>query len=311
MLYQKVRPVRFEEVVGNGAIVSSLISVVNSKDRPHAFLFAGPSGCGKTTLARILATELGADEAMGVQELNAANTRGIDTIRDVTKNAGLRPFSGEAKVVIFDESHQLTKAAQEGLLKVIEDCPSHMYFMFCTTDPGRLITTLKNRCAQYTVQTMIRKSLVSLLTNVCEKEKIEIKEDLVKAIARAADGCPRQALMYLEAVKDIKDIDDAYDIIEKGTEYDATVWDLCALLMSDPKIREKKYKEAAELVSLLDEEPESIRRAILSHLSKKIVKMELEDARDVVHLLNIFSTSTYSGGRPQLIALVIQACIGE
>ena len=145
-LHIKYRPQTWDEIKGNEAVVEGLESQFSSKskkNRPHVFLFYGPSGCGKTTLARIVKDELECSEA-NFNELNVANTRGIDTIREVIQFSHYSTFDGSPRIFLFDEAHKLTNDAQNALLKVLEDTPPKVYFILCTTDPKKIIKTIRN-----------------------------------------------------------------------------------------------------------------------------------------------------------------------
>lgn len=313
MLYQSSRPETLDDFVGNKATVSALRAILRkgSVSRPHAILFHGPTGCGKTTLARILAKEFGCD-SLGIIELNAANTRGIDTIRDLAKNAFVGVLGGEAKVYILDESHQLTSAGQEALLKVIEDVPEHCYFIFCTTEPQNIIKTVRNRCAEFQVGSLGRKQIVEVLMNACNKNKLDMKTGLLEAIAEVADGSPRRALVHLENVLDMDNEEDILDMLVRGTEVQSGIFDLCKYLRMGEEARRRKWQAIVETAYTIEEEPEGIRRALLSFLSKELVKCTKEEkAQDLANLMRIFSTSTYYGGKPQFMALIARACFGD
>jgi len=116
-------------------------------------------------------------QIFGIEELNASNTRGIDTVRNVTIGAASAPLAGKVKVYILDESHQLTPAAQQALLKILEDCPLHTYFIFCTTDPEMLIKALRNRCTEFVVKSLRDKQLTLLLNDTTKKLNLKIDED--------------------------------------------------------------------------------------------------------------------------------------
>jgi len=310
MIYQLVRPENFDEIVGNAATIGVLKGIFrqSSDKHPHTILLYGPSGCGKTTIARILAKQFGSNE-QSIFELNAANTRGIDTIREITVNAHLLGMGSTTKTYILDESHQLTNAAQEALLKIIEDNPSHCYFILCTTEPQNLLKTIRNRCSEYEVNLLSSGEILELLINTVKKLNIVINHEILEGISYTAEGCPRTALVQLEQVIDIKDVDEALEFLVKGTEKDANVIDLCKLLLMAPEYREKKWKRIIEIYSLLEDDSEKIRRSILTFLFNKLKKIDnVKDAKDITKLLQIFSTSVFYGGKSQLGALVARAC---
>ena len=314
MLYQKYRPSTLDEFVGNAALVETLKSFFqrDKNTLPHALLFSGPSGCGKTTLARGLAKMLGCDGTYGIVEYNAANTRGIDTMRELVSHVSIRPFAGKIKAYILDESHQITDVAQQALLKVIEDNPSYAYFMFCTTEPQNIIATLKNRCTQFEVSSLSRKEIGKLLDDVCLKEQLKIDGEVLSAVARSCNGSPRSALVLLEKISKLSDFNDQLDILYKGTQFDDTIWDLCQILCANPDIRKKKWKEAFRMLKGLEQDPEAIRRAILGHLSKRILELEdVQDASDVGYLLQVFSLRAVFSGKGDLFGMVSRACFGD
>jgi len=205
-LQTKYRPKTFEEFLGNGAVVRGLKTLLAKREgMPHAFLFTGPSGAGKTTLARILAAELKCVDSE-FYELNTANTRGIDTVREIIDGAAYEPLLGDVKVYLFDECHMLTKEGQEALLKFLEDTPPHVFVVLCTTEPEKLNTTTKNRCSQWTVELLKEGLLVKLLDRVLAGENKTVDPQVKESIAIVADGCPRQALQILGQVIDIPDM---------------------------------------------------------------------------------------------------------
>ncbi len=311
-LYQQVRPKTFSEVIGNEATVSSLQDMLRKKKNiPTAFLFYGPSGCGKSTLGRILAKELGAEEN-GIIELNAANTRGIDTIRDIAAQAPMRSFMSAVKVFILDESHQLLSASQQALLKVIEDCPPHVFFIFCTTNPGNIIDTIKTRCAQYEVGLLSRKKMLIVLQNALKSVGGKVDPDVLAVIADTANGSSRTALVSLEKVLEMEDPDMALKVVTKNTIYDESVYTLCKMLTGTPAVRLKKWKEVLATFNKLSDDSESIRRAILGHVSDVLVRVEdMEDAKDLAMIIQIFSENTFYGGKAQLFAMITRACFGN
>jgi DNA polymerase III subunit gamma/tau len=289
-LHIKYRPKSFEEFIGNDSVIESLKSVLyNESIRPHTYLFTGPSGCGKTTLARILKTELGCSD-WDFTEMNTANTRGIDSIREVISNCGFASFKGNAKVYLFDEAAKLTNEAQNALLKIIEDTPSHVYFILSTTDPEKLLKTIRTRCSTYQLRPLQRSKITRLLRSVCEKEGAKISVDTLKEIARVSEGSPRQALVILGQVIGIQDPEEIMKVIEEGSVKESQVIDLCRLMLEG---RKEKWKEMSELLKGIEAEPETVRYAVLGYLNT--VLLNRGDDR-VVELIELFSESfMYSG----------------
>ena len=168
-LYRKYRPQTFAEVVGQEAVVRTLTNAIEQGKVRQAYLFAGPRGTGKTSLARILAkgincaqgptaspdntchacTSITSGTSLDVIEMDAASQRGIDDIRDIRDRVVLQPVEGRSKIYILDEAHQLTDAAWNALLKLIEEPPPHLVFVFCTTELQKVLPTVRSRCQTF------------------------------------------------------------------------------------------------------------------------------------------------------------------
>jgi len=314
MLYQEVRPDSLGKIVGNASTLSSLIKMLQQPEnkRPHAILLKGPSGCGKTTVARILAKEFGSTELTTI-ELNGANTRGIDTIREIASNIHLSGIGGSVKTYILDESHQATAAAQEALLKIIEDCPPHCYFILCTTEPQNIIKTVRNRCTEYELGLLSNTQIRQLLGLVCDDQKITVHDDILEGIVCTCEGSPRAALVSLEQVMHMENVGEAFELLVKGSEKDVNLFDFMKMLLMSPEIRQQRWKQILLKFTELDGDNEVIRKSILTFLVNNLKKLDVKDieiAKDMAKLLNIFSSNTFYGGKSALAALVISACLG-
>ncbi len=310
MLYQQLRPRTLDEVVGNKATVAGLRTVLASDDKPHVFLFTGPSGCGKTTLARILATELGCD-VIDFIEMNAAQTRGIDAIRELERIVALRPWGGKARLVLMDEAHMLTTAAQNCLLKILEDIPKHQYFALSSTDPDRIIATIRNRCALYVLKLLRPPEMKQLLENSVEKLReqsrgtIDIEPEVLELIRSAAEGSPRQALIMLEQVMDM-DAEEALESLASGVVIRRGTKDLCQCLM-------KGYRnggDAFKILSKIEGEPEQIRRAVVGYLAVVVSKKGITAVDTPTgRALNCFlRADTFRNGKAALVGAILQFC---
>jgi DNA polymerase-3 subunit gamma/tau len=217
-LYRKYRPQDFDEVVGQEAIVRTLKNAISSNQVRQAYLFAGPRGTGKTSLARILAKGLNCVQgptpnpdkvcnpcvtiangtSLDVVEMDAASQRGIDDIREIRERVVLQPAEGRYKVYILDEAHQLTDAAWNALLKLIEEPPPHLVFVFCTTDLSKVLPTVRSRCQTFVFQRPRLPELVRLLRRVADGEGINVPDQALALIARGARGSFRDAVSTLD-----------------------------------------------------------------------------------------------------------------
>lgn len=219
-LYRKYRPLDFDEVVGQEAVVRTLRNAIERDLVRQAYLFAGPRGTGKTSLARIVAKSLNCEQgptatpcrectscrtiaagtSLDVVEMDAASQRGIDDVREIRERVVLQPVQGRYKVYILDEAHQLTAAAFNALLKLIEEPPPHLVFIFCTTELAKMIETVRSRCQTFLFQRPRLAELARLLRRVADGEGIETPEAALALIARSARGSFRDAVSTLDQI---------------------------------------------------------------------------------------------------------------
>jgi DNA polymerase-3 subunit gamma/tau len=217
-LYRKYRPLDFEDVVGQDAVVRTLRNAIELDQLRQAYLFAGPRGTGKTSMARILAKALNCaagptatpdkvchacvsianGTSLDVIEMDAASQRGIDDIREIRERVILQPAEGRYKVYILDEAHQLTDAAWNALLKLIEEPPPHLVFVFCTTDLAKVLPTVRSRCQTFVFARPRLPELVRVLRRIADAEKIEVPDAALALIARGGRGSFRDAVSTLD-----------------------------------------------------------------------------------------------------------------
>jgi DNA polymerase-3 subunit gamma/tau len=217
-LYRKYRPQTFDEVVGQEAVVRTLTNAVEQGKVRQAYLFAGPRGTGKTSLARILAKAVNCEHgptaspdntchacvaitsgtSLDVIEMDAASQRGIDDIREIRDRVVLQPVEGTYKVYILDEAHQLTDAAWNALLKLIEEPPPHLLFVFCTTELQKVLPTVRSRCQTFVFQRPRLPELVRKLRRIADGEQIDVPDAALALIARGGRGAYRDAESTLD-----------------------------------------------------------------------------------------------------------------
>jgi DNA polymerase-3 subunit gamma/tau len=218
-LYRRYRPQRFAEVKGQGHVVLGLRNAVRDDRVAHAYLFSGPRGTGKTSTARILAKALNCakpeegepcghcdsciDIARGasldVHELDAASNNGVDAMRDLVARASLAT-PGKWKVYIVDEVHMLSTAASNALLKTLEEPPDHVVFVLATTDPQKVLPTIRSRTQHFEFHLLEASTLDTLLTDIAKDAHLELPADGIEAAVRRAHGSARDALSALDLV---------------------------------------------------------------------------------------------------------------
>ena len=211
VLARKYRPKTFDEVVGQEHVTNALKSAIAANKAAHAFLFSGPRGVGKTTCARILAKEINkaapqqnagaldfGGENMDVIEIDGASNRGIDEARAIRESAMFMPMSGGYKFYIIDEVHMLTEPAFNALLKTLEEPPAHVKFIFATTDPEKVPTTIRSRCQHFHFKRLSMDVIKAQLKAICKAEGLTVDDEALFAIARAAQGGMRDALGILD-----------------------------------------------------------------------------------------------------------------
>jgi len=220
-LYNKYRPLSLEMIVGQDAVKRVLRGQIKRKEISHSYLYIGGAGTGKTTIARIFSAMLcdtngptlipnvedenvkqifSGRSGIDVTEIDAASNRGIDNAREIKKSADFPPINMRYKIWIIDECHGLTKDAWQALLKVIEEPPPHVIFIFCTTEGDLVQETIKTRCTTLTFRELTTPEIFGAIKSIAEKEGYKASDEVLKMIASSAKGSMRQAITSLEHV---------------------------------------------------------------------------------------------------------------
>ncbi len=218
-LYRKYRPSVFADVIGKKQVTVPLSNALESGKTHHAYLFSGPRGCGKTSSARIMARSLNCEKgptpnpcgqcqsckdlvangpgSIDVIELDAATHGLVDDARDLRDKAFFAPVQSKYKIYIIDEAHQLGPGAANALLKVVEEPPPHVIFIFATTEPEKLISTIRSRTHHYPFRLVPPGTLATHLEGICESEGVKVAKGVLPLVVRASGGSVRDALSVL------------------------------------------------------------------------------------------------------------------
>ena len=302
-LHLQYRPSTFDEVIGNRTLVTSLSGMLKDKEScPHSFLLHGPTGCGKTSIARIIAKELGCHEN-NLNEIDSAQFRGIDTIRDLRINCQLAPLGGGVKVYVIDECHALTGIASDAFLKTLEDTPRHVYFILCTTDPQKLSPTIKGRCSQFQTSSLTENEMESLLRKIVLAENETLDQEVIDQIINDSQGLPRNALQILEQVLSVPErrrLKLAKQVAAEQSESIA----LCRALING----DNWNKISVILKGLKGQDPEGVRRVVLGYATSVLLNKENDIAGTV---LECFEEPLYNVGFPGLVLACYRVVKGE
>jgi len=298
-LYKKHRPKALRAMVGNEETVLTVQNLLSNNRLPHTLLLHGPSGCGKTTLARILRKELNCSE-MDFKEINAADFRGIDMVRDINRAMHSAPLGGKSRIWLIDESHKLSSDAQNAFLKALEDTPSHVWFILCTTDPDKLLKTIRTRSCELSLQPLSQSEMSNLLTKVQKREKIELPEAVLDHIIDLSFGSPRQALVMMDKVIGLEEKDMKLAIENQARMENESI-DLCRAL-----IQKKSWKEIGSILLGLTEDPEKTRWAVLNYCWTILVKGEKNSAEAFL-IIDAFQEPFYNSGKAGLASAAYEA----
>lgn len=314
------RPCKTSEILGNSTNANMIRKGLDNNNLPHTMLFTGDAGCGKTTAARIIALGLNCESSetptsdpclecrscrsildlnsMDITEVNVGQSGGKDAVDNIARDLPSAPFGSRFKVIIFDEAHKLTSAAQDLLLKIIEDGYFHVYFIFCTNHPEKLTDAFISRCNAMHFSRISTDLILEMLQNVAEFEAMMYKSEVLKYIAEESRGVPRNALVWLKQVDD------------EGTWTLESVKNIVGILMdeSDPKVVEiskailkGSFKDAFNIYDKIKakNQAESVRIGIAAYLAGCLKRAQRYGEADrFSQALDILTQPIFEQGKP-------------
>lgn len=242
----KYRPQAFDEVLGNAAGIRSLEDAIKGTTCPHAFIFSGPAGLGKTTLARIIASNLGAE----VREVCSALDSGVDDTKGIAEQAQFAPLTADKVMYILDECHAITKRGWDPLLKLIEDPPPHFYVALCTTEVNKIPASIKSRCFHLDLKPCKSDEIEGLLDMVAQVEGWIVDNTVFNAIVKAATGQPRKGLSILQAGRLCQNVEELATIVASVESEDSPAIALMQLLFSG----NRNWDRIRELLSQIEDD---------------------------------------------------------
>ncbi len=305
-LFKKYRPKLLKEVVGQPDACSVLKSLIDKNKVPQSLLFTGPSGCGKTTLARIMKDKLECADSC-FYEKNAADFNGIEMVREIRSTIRLAAVGSKCKIYFLDECQDLTKAAQNALLTYLEHPPKHVYFFLATTDPAKLLTTVKTRCTEIRCSALTDKALTELVQRVAKAEDLELSDEVTERLVDAAEGSGRKALVLLHQISEIEEEDDQLTAIAKSTS------NIDAIELARMLCRKGiKWPTVAKLIKQInptDDDAERIRRLILSYYNGVLLGGGVLSDRAFL-ILDSFRDNFYECGKAGLTLACYELVVG-
>ena len=309
-LYRKYRPNTLDELVGQPDAVALITEQIKKKNLGHAYLFSGPRGVGKTSLARIIATTIGCDPVFDITEIDAASHNKVDDIRELNDSVNFIASSpGKKRVFILDEVHMLSNAASNAFLKTLEEPPEHVIFILATTEPERVIETIRSRTTHLAFKRIGNEEIITSLEKISKQEKIKLSKELLEYISNQSEGSLRDAINLFEQTYSTfgnkATIEELYSILGKVTTSDLFqivqamgTQDTSTVL----KILRNNYKSGLQAIDILNSVtdlfrnlfyfkylPEDENFTSLSNSEKELVENcnEIISAKDLSRILDM------------------------
>ena len=291
---RKYRPRTFKDVLGQDHVVRTLCNAIEQQRLAHAYLFVGPRGTGKTSTARIFAKalnctdgpkvdfdpdedvcmEIAEGRSLDVQEIDGASNRGIDNIRDLRDNVQFAPTRGKYRIIYIDEVHMLTKESFNALLKTLEEPPSHVMFIFATTEPHKILPTILSRCQRFDLRPIPTNIIADHLVNIAANEGVTLTPQAAYAIATVAEGGMRDAQSMLDQLVsfcgnhiDEQNVNDIFGVTGRDTVAKALAYMLDRQLPSLLHLVHELAEAGRDMGQLLSELMGAVRELLITKVA--------------------------------------------
>lgn len=299
-IYKRHRPKTLAGIVGQADAISELETHLGKKSLPHVILLSGPSGSGKTTIARILTGAVHCTVG-NLIELNCADVRGIDTVRDINESLRYSPMGGRAKVWILDECVQLPSATQQAFLKVLEDPPKFAWFFLCASDTSGLLKTFLSRCTIIRLKALEHDTLRDLIMRIAAEE-LPVTTKVAEAIASKADGNARSALQMLESIMTLTS--EKQQLARIAAEGSKDKVEFLARLV----LQRANWSAICKAIEdIKDNDLEGTRRAVLGYASA-VIRNNSKDKDMAYLMIQAFRDPWHSCGKAGLDAACWEVC---
>ena len=302
-LQHSYRPSKFSAVIGNENQLEALTTAMQrGEGAPRVFLITGASGCGKTSVARLIARESGCAK-VDFNELDGAHLTGVDAVRGIRDRIQYKPKQGPISVWFLDEVHKLTGAAQENLLKPLEDTPPHIIFIMATTEPEKLKVTLKRRCHTVNMLPVADAVLLTYLGRVCAREETKVPAEVLDQIIVDSMGSPGIAMGILDTIIDLPPAK-MLAVAEQQAIINSKALELAKLMCAKTK---PKWGKVAAILKGLEEDPERVRRLLLAFASNAMMRGD----ESAYCILDAFKGDFFTTGKAGLVMSCYEALYAE